>query len=615
MNVNIIYFYITSGKTKIPDHLFDSLYQTHLLNESLTIYLITNSKWEEYIKKRVEKMETEKKINLKIVDCETLSETETIKRYEKVVKNYERNKFRDGFWIYTTTRFLYIAELMKQQNIENVFHIESDVMIYENLEKIYTNLKSLEMTDKIVAVQDAPKRAVCSIVYLPTIKEANKYAEYITKSVEMSSTPLNDMDFMGMYKDKNEFPDCPLHKNSKKLGVYDANGIGQYLGGIDFRNIVPNQITNKYINPTKGFINETATFKPNTADFFKGVIKDSKLKKYYIKDKKEEQIKDLQVIHVHSKQLYLYSSIFDINYNDIITGDRIIALCDFVITDKIQFSYNINLTKHNSNIFLVKDFKKINYELLNEKILQHNNETGNENIKLFIFIDNMKEFGEYILPNLSNKLKYVIYSHNGDYAFDSRFKSIIEDSKVKHIYAQNLNINLDINENEKTTMIPIGLARDMFLHGDLEKLYEVMTKNYYLKKTKELYINFNENTYSTRKVIMNVIKKSGKWEIKSAKSYKEYLEEMSEYRFCLCIRGNGIDTHRLWEAVYLGVVPVIVYEKSLDNYLRELDKLQIKYVLIDSVNFFIENDKKFFTKELYKNKKMNDIEKIKISSF
>ena len=142
MNVNIIYFYITSGKTKIPDHLFDSLYQTHLLNESLTIYLITNSKWEEYIKKRVEKMETEKKINLKIVDCETLSETETIKRYEKVVKNYERNKFRDGFWIYTTTRFLYIAELMKQQNIENVFHIESDVMIYENLEKIYTNLKS-----------------------------------------------------------------------------------------------------------------------------------------------------------------------------------------------------------------------------------------------------------------------------------------------------------------------------------------------------------------------------------------------------------------------------------------------------------------------------------------
>jgi hypothetical protein len=31
----------------------------------------------------------------------------------------------------------------------------------------------------------------------------------------------------------------------------------------------------------------------------------------------------------------------------------------------------------------------------------------------------------------------------------------------------------------------------------------------------------------------------------------------------ICPRGNGIDTHRVWEALYLGVVPV-VQRSSLD---------------------------------------------------
>jgi hypothetical protein len=29
------------------------------------------------------------------------------------------------------------------------------------------------------------------------------------------------------------------------------------------------------------------------------------------------------------------------------------------------------------------------------------------------------------------------------------------------------------------------------------------------------------------------------------------------YKYVICPRGNGIDTHRVWEALYLGVVPVV----------------------------------------------------------
>ena len=39
-------------------------------------------------------------------------------------------------------------------------------------------------------------------------------------------------------------------------------------------------------------------------------------------------------------------------------------------------------------------------------------------------------------------------------------------------------------------------------------------------------------------------------------SIKQYLEDLHKYRFIFCPWGNGIDTHRMWEALYSGSIPV-----------------------------------------------------------
>lgn len=36
-----------------------------------------------------------------------------------------------------------------------------------------------------------------------------------------------------------------------------------------------------------------------------------------------------------------------------------------------------------------------------------------------------------------------------------------------------------------------------------------------------------------------------------------YKRLLSQYRYCVCPEGNGYDTHRLWEALYLKVVPIV----------------------------------------------------------
>jgi len=42
-----------------------------------------------------------------------------------------------------------------------------------------------------------------------------------------------------------------------------------------------------------------------------------------------------------------------------------------------------------------------------------------------------------------------------------------------------------------------------------------------------------------------------------ALSWRRYLAALSAHQFSACPRGNGIDTHRVWESLYLGVVPIV----------------------------------------------------------
>jgi len=49
-------------------------------------------------------------------------------------------------------------------------------------------------------------------------------------------------------------------------------------------------------------------------------------------------------------------------------------------------------------------------------------------------------------------------------------------------------------------------------------------------------------------------------------SQEEYVASMAAHRFVLCPRGNGIDTHRMWEALYLGVIPILEKNPALEYF-------------------------------------------------
>mgnify|MGYP000161873584 CR=1 FL=1 len=57
--------------------------------------------------------------------------------------------------------------------------------------------------------------------------------------------------------------------------------------------------------------------------------------------------------------------------------------------------------------------------------------------------------------------------------------------------------------------------------------------------------------------------------------WQSQLFNLKIYKYCFCPRGNGIDTHRIWEALYMGCIPVV---KKHTTHLFENSNLPILFV-------------------------------------
>ena len=92
-----------------------------------------------------------------------------------------------------------------------------------------------------------------------------------------------------------------------------------------------------------------------------------------------------------------------------------------------------------------------------------------------------------------------------------------------------------------------------------------------MPKTGLLYVNFRPET--------NPVIRSPLWESYTAgecegwvtrcegnASREEFVHSMASHRFILCPRGNGIDTHRMWEALYAGSIPVVERHPALEAF-------------------------------------------------
>lgn len=174
------------------------------------------------------------------------------------------NTFRNGFWQLTSKRFFYIYEFMKQYSIEDVIHIENDVLIYYNCDVLKP-----KFNENLVYIPfDTLERNICSIMYIPN---HNIFKMILDKYDFTKNDMYNFSIIMKKTNLINNFPICfnPSRCNNPDVNfvtrnfqkfkiIFDAAAIGQYLGGIDPKNDPNNTI---------GFVNETCIIKYNHPNF------------------------------------------------------------------------------------------------------------------------------------------------------------------------------------------------------------------------------------------------------------------------------------------------------------------------------------------------------------
>lgn len=229
------------------------------------------------------------------------------------------------------------------------------------------------------------------------------------------------------------------------------------------------------------------------------------------------------------------------------------TLCDYIL-DFPQQNY-LKFGIHPLHNYKQLDFTKIK-----------------NNDKIFVKTDLLP----YFFHNLFSKITVNFYLVTGvsDIEVDNKYLNYLNNSKI----IKWIGVNISIQNNPKIQKMLIGFQEpDRSRNGDAdgeggdqEILYDShRIKKKFSEKINKLFISYFNNTHSSRNNIQNIFKlneKSNFVVFGEKIPFQKYLNELNNYKFVLCPRGNGIDTHRFSEILLMSSVPIIEKNDLSDLY-------------------------------------------------
>lgn len=185
-----------------------------------------------------------------------------------------------------------------------------------------------------------------------------------------------------------------------------------------------------------------------------------------------------------------------------------------------------------------------------------------EKIRVFAEENKIPYFNTHNLNYVGlNKLQASrIVLHNSDGCIlDHRARDcdfyFIENAMPKKsiLFCQNMDVLSD-----RVRPLPIGLENTAWHKGNKFKEIEAVMKEGIPRKN-WLYVNHEIATNpNEREASYRIFKNLGfATTVFKKKSYLDYIKDMKAHKFVLCPEGNGFDTHRAWEALYMGAIPIV----------------------------------------------------------
>lgn len=170
---------------------------------------------------------------------------------------------------------------------------------------------------------------------------------------------------------------------------------------------------------------------------------------------------------------------------------------------------------------------------------------------VFLNLDYFESFVNYLSSN-NPKNKFILVTQNSDRDFTSQmFESI------KGYTSKILAINCTVSD-DMIVKIPIGFNDQATAVLD--------TKDFtFIDKSNLIYMNFKLHHHSDRPVCYDYFKQFDWVDIENGIiPFGEFYDKLRTFKYCLAPRGTGIDTHRLYESLLFGVIP-IAKKSELDD--------------------------------------------------
>lgn len=202
---------------------------------------------------------------------------------------------------------------------------------------------------------------------------------------------------------------------------------------------------------------------------------------------------------------------------------------------------------------------------------------------IFVKTDMLSNFFRFIHPKISKK--YILITHNSDHECSPIFQHYLDEQKILAWFGQNPGF-----QHPKFYPIPIGKANEEWAHGNTSCFLKMMDKKKESAKQYLLYANFNPKTHPDRLRLYNFFSKQSFCRFqRSPLALELYLQDLLSSEYVLSPRGNGLDTHRSWEALFMGAIP-IVQHSFLDSLFSNM-----RILLVDN---FYEITEDFLKKQL-----------------
>lgn len=216
-----------------------------------------------------------------------------------------------------------------------------------------------------------------------------------------------------------------------------------------------------------------------------------------------------------------------------ITGERIQELCDIYCGLAMDFIYNpCILAQPEKHCDLASPPPAVWH---NPRIV-------------FCYAHRLREFRRFLAVS---QTPFILVTHNSDENINGSYADIVDHPHVRAMYSQNV-----LYDHPRLFCIPIGIANGMWSHGNLTILDTIVGKK--TEKTRGFYFYFGISTnYADRSLCRSECEKKGLI-FGTPQPHHTYLESLASYKYAICPAGNGIDSHRLWECLYLGVTPIML---------------------------------------------------------